>query len=270
MIGSSRVGTRPVSSYFNHMQIGPDGIIYIPSGKSISIIEFPNLSGIACNYRDSLYTNLIERPGTFSLINPLVSSSPPTITPTQLLPQDTQLCRSQSIFLDVSIPDHQYYWQDSSTNAQYTISAPSTYWVNVRKGNCTLTDTLVVLPDYSNFELGPDTTLCSQQTLELSLEDKPELAFLWKDGSTSPHFSIKQPGTYSLQTTHDLCSHSDSINVVFENIPPALPKDTILCTDDSLSIDLSHFKGKHSMARWQHQPPNNNQATWTIFRPAHY
>ena len=250
------------------MQLGPDSVIYITSSRAyLSAIPYPNRLGTACGFIDTLLLVPSNHPSAYfetALQNLVVTPSPPTITSSQLLPQDTQLCNSQSLLLDVSIPDHQYLWQDSSTNAQYTISTPGTYWVNVRKGNCTLTDTLVVLPDHSDFELGVDTTLCTEQTLELSLEDKPELAFLWNDGSTSPHFSIKQSGTYLLQTIHGLCSHSDSINVLFENIPPALPKDTILCAGDSLSIDLSHFKGN---IQWQDGSTNPKT---TIKQPGLY
>ena len=231
------IGTTRFASSYTHMQIGPDGAIYIPIGKSLSVIQFPNFQGIACNYRDSVYaTSGSMVPGNYSLINPIVLPARPSITDSLLLPQDTQLCQQNTLNISISAEGDSYEWQDGSTTPEYQITAPGTYWVNVQKGNCTITDTLKILPDESTITIGNDTTICENESLQLQINPIQGIDYQWQDGSQNPIFTLNEAGVYWVESTDSLCSSRDSLIVGIEEITVSLSADTLLCEAENLLL----------------------------------
>ncbi|MEI8203812.1 MAG: gliding motility-associated C-terminal domain-containing protein, partial [Bacteroidota bacterium] len=60
------------------------------------------------------------------------------------LGNDTTICAGVSLFLDVSIPNGTYLWQDSSFSPYYNISEAGIYWVRVTNSCSTVSDTIIV------------------------------------------------------------------------------------------------------------------------------
>ncbi len=91
-----------------------------------------------------------------------------------------------------------------------------------------------------NFDLGPDTVfLCENDSISLNLS-YPGARYLWSDSTTAPEYEINSPGTYWVQVSIGDCVKSDTLTVkpVFSL---NLGNDTLLCSDDQLSFDLSHI-----------------------------
>jgi gliding motility-associated-like protein len=152
---------------------------------------------------------------------------------------DTTLCTGTTLDLDVTTSGASYLWQDGSTSAQYSVTAPGTYWVQIFYESCTLTDTIQVsYMDAPNGEIGNDTTLCSGSTLSIDVTI-PDGSYLWQDGSTSPQYAVTVPGTYWIQVSGGGCTWSDSITVQYAGPPDIeLGSDTALCPGASFLVDV--------------------------------
>jgi len=85
------------------------------------------------------------------------------------------------------------------------------------------------------FELGSDTTLCPGQSLILNappLNATP----LWSTGATTGSISISNLGKYWLRLTNGNCIYTDTISVSFSGKQVKLPKDTVLCVGNSMTL----------------------------------
>lgn len=152
---------------------------------------------------------------------------------------DVDLCPDQSVTLTTGLPGQDHVWQDGSTNEQFTVTAPGSYWVTVGSAGCTSTDTVVVnaivLPP---LDLGPDTLICPDGLVELQL-DTAWNAVLWSDGSSGDSLVVGAPGIYWVQANTGACPSADTIEVQFMVLPPLeLGPDTSLCTGASLQLSV--------------------------------
>jgi gliding motility-associated-like protein len=77
-----------------------------------------------CSYTDSI----------------LISSADPEI----YLGVDTILCAGDDLFLDVSIENGSYLWQDGSTNPTFTADNSGLYWAKVSVNDCAATDSILI------------------------------------------------------------------------------------------------------------------------------
>ncbi len=92
-------------------------------------------------------------------------------------------------------------------------------------------------------DLGPDTVLCSGNSLLLSA---PSGTVLWDDGSSATSRTLTQGGTYWVQVSTNGCSAADTITVA-EVAPPTvdLGPDTSLCAGEVLWVDVTVGGGSY-------------------------
>lgn len=92
-------------------------------------------------------------------------------------------------------------------------------------------------PPAQPLDLGRDTTLCAGDSLSLNLpafwEDP-----VWQDGTRSPRFTLKQPGTYVVQAQVGACTYADTLVVTAPPFPELPLVDTFLCEGDRLVFEL--------------------------------
>lgn len=62
--------------------------------------------------------------------------------------------------------------------------------------------------------LGPDTTLCTGDSLVLDATVPGASGYLWQDGSTAPTFTMHEAGTYHVQVIHPDCTWEPDTIVV--------------------------------------------------------
>ena len=130
---------------------------------------------------------------------------------------DTSLCELTSLLLDATqTHPATYEWQDHSTNTTYTVIHDGEYWVVVTDHCLGASDTIAVeyLRDFE-VDLGADTILCEGDELVLST-NLPFCRYIWQDGSTEPHYVVRQPGNYSVTATNSCYSHSGDIDIAYE------------------------------------------------------
>ncbi|MCU0443601.1 MAG: gliding motility-associated C-terminal domain-containing protein [Microscillaceae bacterium] len=128
------------------------------------------------------------------------------------------LCQNEQLTFNVFQNGATYRWQDGSVSFLYTISQPGKYWVEIKKGRCSITDTLVV--NYSippNLNLGRDTVLCVGEKLQFNVSQS-EASYRWQDNTTSANYEITQSGVYWVQVTRGGCVRRDSLRVNFVDL----------------------------------------------------
>jgi gliding motility-associated-like protein len=63
-------------------------------------------------------------------------------------------------------------------------------------------------------DLGPDTFICLQNTLDLFVRDTSAAQIIWNDGTNASHYIVKNPGLYQVTVSNPPCvSVSDEILV---------------------------------------------------------
>ncbi len=63
-------------------------------------------------------------------------------------------------------------------------------------------------------DLGPDTFICLQQTLQVHIADSIATQILWSDGAVSPNYSIHLPGIYSVTVSNPPCNDASDRIVI--------------------------------------------------------
>lgn len=126
---------------------------------------------------------------------------------------DTLICQGDSLQLNIDFQNTQFIWQDNSTNSNFIVSQPGTYWVSTNNYCGGWIDTINV--DYKPLliiDLGNDTTLCLGDNLLLTAST-PNASYVWQDESNQPDFFVNQKGVYSVEVTLNGCKASDTISI---------------------------------------------------------
>ena len=92
-------------------------------------------------------------------------------------------------------------------------------------------------------DLGPDTILCGDQTLDFDITGNQLSNYLWQDGTMGPTYTALGPGTYSAQAT-DLCGivHVDTLVVDLDSSTVVqLGADRTICEGDTILLTESGF-----------------------------
>lgn len=155
------------------------------------------------------------------------------------LGSDTILCFGDSIPLNGPTGLPHYLWNTGSSDPEITINQTGEYWLEVEDNQgCSSTDTIYV--EISNeiiVELGPDTALCTGDSLTL-IAPSAYAGYFWSTGSSAPELIVKQAGEYWLEVEdNNGCSAADTILVDFrDQISINIGSDTTLCTGDSILL----------------------------------
>lgn len=189
----------------------------------ISVIERPNEKGLNSNFILNGITlpNLFYNNDLDNYYSELVIYFDPESK--FHLPSDTILCEGETIELDFSTRAGQVIWNDHSSGLKREITGPGTYIATYTPDQgCPTTDTFIVTqpPEFMSL----DTFICFGSTLTYKgityrAQETYQDTFITHGCETIYEYRIKE---YPLPYNENL-----------------LPGDTILCTDESIFIDLS-------------------------------
>ncbi|KAA3625973.1 MAG: gliding motility-associated C-terminal domain-containing protein [Bacteroidetes bacterium] len=172
---------------------------------------------------------------------------------------DQVLCAGDTLFLDVThLDEATYLWENGSTVPDRIITQTGDYAVTVTTPCESISDVVTVqFIEEPLFDLGLDTVLCFEETLDFDLS-VAGATYLWQDGSTSPQYSIVQSGDYMV-TIQTACSDIlDSINVVIlDTLSVELGRDTFYCPGYDIRLDA--FGGENTMASYEWQDGNDER-----------
>ncbi|HZV44270.1 MAG TPA: hypothetical protein VFF90_07320, partial [Saprospiraceae bacterium] len=168
----------------------------------------------------------------------LLVTTLPGIPPLNL-GNDTSLCESELLLLEINIPDVSITWFDGSQNSAITINGSGIYTAEIANACGVSTDTLIVvaLPDVPQLMLGPDQFLCPGEMINFN-PGIPNVQYLWQDGTTASSLTTSQTGLIIL-TISNICGNStDSVLIVESTNGPQLNlgPDITGCTGDTITI----------------------------------
>ncbi len=170
------------------------------------------------------------------------------------LGDDTTLCLSNSFLLQAAGSFTTYLWQDGSNGATYLVTQTGIYDVLATDAfGCTATDTITVQIPHDSINLGNDTTVCSPNTVILSVIGNYS-SYVWQNGSTASTFTVSQSGLYQVNATDPYgCTISDTVQVTVRTDSINLGSDTSLCNNEMLLLQVS---SDFSSYLWQNGSTN--------------
>ncbi len=157
---------------------------------------------------------------------------------------DTTACKGDTINLDAGPGFASYMWNTDSTNQSIDVDTSGTYWVTVTDSNgCEASDsaTIKFKPDPAKVNLGPDTTICANDSITLNVAAGYD-SYTWLDTITGQDsLTVDTVGTYYLKVSNASgCTGTgrDTIKVSIDTLPSVeLGADTGICQADSLMLD---------------------------------
>ena len=164
---------------------------------------------------------------------------------------DRALCRGSSLELNAYnySPGETYLWQDGSSDSTFAAATSGKYWSRVTfANNCVVTDTVIVLdPLDLQVDLGPDTTICEGDFLELDGSNAlAETVYLWQDSSDEPTYQVSDSGQYHLTIAVQGCQYSDTVLVSVQPLPDLdVAGNSGVCLGDTVLLDATSPGGAY-------------------------
>ncbi|MEQ8909963.1 MAG: PKD domain-containing protein [Vicingaceae bacterium] len=155
--------------------------------------------------------------------------------------EDTTICKGDEIELLAGFEAFDYQWSNQDTTFVTKINTAGNYKVTVTdcKGQVSV-DSIQVLVNEPQFDLGIDTTICFNEPLSISPDSNfTNVSYQWSNGESSPFITIDTAGLYKLKVVDQYsCSFQDSINVQVDSslFGITLGPDTTLCAFNRLSL----------------------------------
>lgn len=241
------------NTYQAFFQLSRDNSLYISDGNThLSQIRFPNLLGTACGFMDSVLVFPNTTVNNHKAQNWVFSADLPSQKDSMFLPTDLNFCTSNELLLNLEGMGETFQWQDGTTSPTYTITEEGKYWVEISKGNCIFRDTMEAFSMPSSLDLGPDTTLCSNETLEITLTNL-NANYTWQDGNNTSSISIETAGEYWVEIQEGNCITNDSITVNYHEFSINLGQDTTFCEPTEVNLDATTIDANYL---WQNGSDN--------------
>ncbi|PLX12167.1 MAG: hypothetical protein C0594_02775 [Marinilabiliales bacterium] len=180
---------------------------------------------------------------------------------------DSAICYGDTAVLQ-ALPSGNYEWSNGSTDQQVQISPDQSVDMQVIITYQACSDTTVFPVQVFNepiIGISGDTVLCAGDFLQLTVNNAD--SYLWSDGSTDQLYlnGLPQDGYYSVTVEAGLCSSSDSVFVVVNDLPTAVinAQDTI-CNGQNLEMGIV-FTGQSPFSytiRAQNEGVYNQYVSW--------
>lgn len=150
---------------------------------------------------------------------------------------DTLLCGGDTLFADGG-NFASFNWTGGVTSRIDTITQAGTYIVQVTDSNGFFDfDTIIVSYSIPMVNIGPDSTICPEDTLILIADSTT--SYLWHDSSTAQTFIATTAGPKYVTVTDSVgCTDSDTMILTLA-IPPSLDlgSDTTVCAGEPVTLD---------------------------------
>ncbi len=160
---------------------------------------------------------------------------------------ETSICKGGSTKLTAPAGTS-YTWSTGSTEQSITVTTAGTYWVEVKKGNCTLHKDITITvntPTAASITTPDGLTLCANNELGLKLVASEGKAYKWSPtGETSQEITAKPTATglYSVTVTDEHgCESTASVLVTVVEDPAELALNasaTTVCKGENVILTV--------------------------------
>jgi gliding motility-associated-like protein len=157
------------------------------------------------------------------------------------LGNDTAICFGERISSTIQTASVSYLWNTGSIDTFITVTSSGDYWLELLDNGCISRDSInIIVKPTPTVNLGPDTTICTGDTLTLS-QPSFTATYLWNDSTIGNSIKAFQKNNYWLSFTVDGCSARDSIRIeTFDTLGASfLPSSATICGDEEEVIQLN-------------------------------
>jgi gliding motility-associated-like protein len=266
------------NNYNGDLQLAPDGKIYMATSENsavtgkISVINKPNLTGTACDFKDRAVTLAADPSLYYTEHFPEFIMDQVLLVPGKEKPEmvfeDECVGSPVTFTLKQPLTADSIVWDfgDGDTSATmyavHTYNAPGAYLITFNWYTCgykhTASDTLKIRP-VPQVDLGNDTLLCAGVKIQLTASDADE--YLWNTGKKSPSISVSKPGTYWVKVKNGSCTGTDTVVIRYHNpLWIALGDEYYICDDDRELVKLD-AGGDFNEYKWT---PTGDTTQWII------
>jgi hypothetical protein len=230
-----------LNQYFNPTFPAPDGSFDIRS--TACVLDSILLEIEICNQGQNILPAVT--PISFYTDNPTIAGSSWFFTAAigQQLPFDS------CVIIQITIPrvaNQTIYGVLNDDHSQPTPYSFQQDFPVTSIGECNFMNNIDTLfLDYAPIalQLGSDTLICDNATLNLNAFDTYAINYLWQDGSTNPSYLADDLGIYMVQTT-DICQiiQRDTVAIGIDSSTVVnLGNDLALCRGESFSLSQPGF-----------------------------
>ena len=182
------------------------------------------------------------------------------------LGNDTVVCSGQELIYKANQSDVNILWSNNSVVDTFSIRAAGSYWLKLTDSSgCSNADTIAVtLGNIPGVDLGPDTTLCSNQLFPLEV-DSGYATYSWNGPNnyvdSARKVDVKSSGTYKVDVvSNDGCRAIDSIKLIltYDTVKARFLMPSSAEIGDSITmVDLSSEK----VTRWNWNFGDNSSSS---------
>jgi len=168
--------------------------------------------------------------------------------PTVYLGADTATC-NKPVNLNAGNEFSSYLWSNGQTTSSITANTSGVYKVIVTNNfGCSTSDFInVQVKPLPSVDLGSDLSVCLGQHIVLNAGNGLD-NYLWSNGASNQSIMPTQTGRYSITVSdRNYCTNSDTINVVFNQ----LPVPTINLTTLSQGTNMAIYYSESSMTNYK-------------------
>lgn len=215
--------------------------------SNFSFILDPDLSNAYYTWQDGSHdtTFNVGATGTYSLsatnacgstVDTLLVTVNQSAQPIINFPEDTTVCDSVGLLLNVAFENAVYAWSNATTDSTLFIDSPGLYSVTVGNICDTVSDTIQVYIDAAiTGNLIPIEVICDEDdTIELAVQNGDSVT--WSNGTFGNSINATEAGTFWYSQVNTCGIYSDTMIVVEWDTAFTLNVglDTVLCLPNTL------------------------------------
>jgi len=149
--------------------------------------------------------------------------------------QNLNLCSSATVKIGTGIGGAQYLWSNATIADSITVSAPGTYWVQITKNGCTVTDSFIVTQTALAHQPTQLLAFCNSPSVKIGTGN-PGAQYQWNTTATTDSITVTASGTYWVQITKNSCIVRDSFVVNFNALTQSPTQILSICNSPSIKI----------------------------------
>jgi len=158
------------------------------------------ISNNGCNYTDSINVSLGNKP----YLN---------------MPKDSTVCANRSYFVRIETDASEIRWNDGPIGPTRMINMPGRYYVIVSNLCGTIQDSFTLYHksiEIPYFPVPNDTTICHNESLQVTFPPNREIAYSWRDGYSGNSRKLDKSGEYVITASNECAIYSDSFKLQVE------------------------------------------------------
>lgn len=152
------------------------------------------------------------------------------------------ICPTGTVTVNSIVQGSNYNWSSGSQSSSAVITTPGLYTVSASLPCGTLTDTFYVAQSQMPaVDLGPDTTYCGQNSVQL-FHGINSATYLWSTGARTKRLTVSASGTYWVGVDIGCGYRYDTVTVDFTPAPnPIVGDTTYICGTTPDTLDAGYY-----------------------------